>query len=111
MNLESSEPGARHTDGPHFETPPRCADFDGALSQLFFSNNVIQIDESKAICTTCGVQQSCLDGAIERAEPHGVWGGQLIRNGIPIARQPRPGRPPKTTNALRTGRAAASRQP
>jgi WhiB family redox-sensing transcriptional regulator len=111
MNLETSEPDARHTNDRHLENLPRCADSDGALSPLFFSNNDIQIDESKAICTTCGVQQSCLDGAIERAEPHGVWGGQLIRNGIPVARRPRRGRPPKTTNPPLTGRTAASRQP
>ncbi len=93
MNLATSEPNARHPDDPHLEALSRCADDHGALSHLFFSDNDVEIAESKGICRTCGVQQSCLDGAIERAEPYGVWGGQLMRDGVPIARRPRRGRP------------------
>lgn len=111
MNLETSEPDARHADDPQLEKLPRCADSDGALSHLFFSHNDIEIDRSKAICTTCGMQQACLDGAIERAEPHGVWGGQLMHNGHPVARRVQRGRPPKTTLSPNIARVAASRQP
>jgi WhiB family redox-sensing transcriptional regulator len=30
---------------------------------------------AKAICTTCGVRDDCLDYALEIREQHGVWGG------------------------------------
>ncbi|WPR52786.1 WhiB family transcriptional regulator [Streptomyces sp. S399] len=31
--------------------------------------------EAKAWCARCPVQARCLAEALERAEPHGVWGG------------------------------------
>ncbi len=93
MNLAAPLLNIGPDDGLHSTARPRCADSHGALSHLFFSNNDTEIAESKAICTTCVMQQSCLDGAIARAEPHGVWGGQLIRHGVPIAMRPRRGRP------------------
>lgn len=93
MNLPTPQPDSRAAESPHTTERPRCADSGGTLSHLFFSINDADIAESKAICTTCVVQQSCLDGAIERSEPHGVWGGQLIRDGVPIAVLPRRGRP------------------
>ena len=31
---------------------------------------------AKAICATCPVVQPCLDWAVSRREPYGVWGGQ-----------------------------------
>ena len=36
-----------------------------------------------------------LEGAIERREPWGVWGGQLFLNGKILASKRRRGRPPK----------------
>ena len=41
----------------------------------------------------CGAQ--CLDAAIERREPWGVWGGELFANGKVLAQKRRRGRPPK----------------
>ncbi len=108
MNLATPETDARQAVRPHLLHLSRCADSDGALSYLFFSNNDSDIDKSKAICKTCDMQESCLDGAIDRAEPFGVWGGQLIRNGTPVAKRPRRGRPPKTTVPLDIAPLAAS---
>lgn len=31
--------------------------------------------QAKAICRTCPVREQCLQYALGRAEPHGVWGG------------------------------------
>ena len=39
--------------------------------------------------------EDCLEGAIRRREPRGVWGGQLIRNGHILANKRRRGRPSK----------------
>ena len=76
-------------------TSARCADRDGLLIHLFFSNDDGEIARSKAICASCGMQKTCLDGAIERAEPDGIWGGQIVHNGAAVARRPRRGRPRK----------------
>ena len=34
-----------------------------------------QINEAKAICSTCIHKEKCLTGAIERNEQIGIWGG------------------------------------
>ena len=71
----------------------RCADGNGTLTPLFFSDENFDIARAKAICTRCALSASCLNGALEREEPWGVWGGELIENGrIVVDRRPR-GRP------------------
>ncbi len=73
----------------------RCADGHGTLTHLFFADDVLSIGRAKAICAKCHLTASCLDGALERAEPWGVWGGELIDTGrIVVNKRPR-GRPPK----------------
>jgi len=73
----------------------RCADGNGTLTHLFFSDDVIAIARAKAICAKCKLTASCLESALERSEPWGVWGGELIENGrIVVTKRPR-GRPPK----------------
>ena len=74
---------------------PRCADGNGTLTPLFFSDDVIDIARAKAICAKCVLSSNCLADALERQEPWGVWGGELLAGGR-IVRQKRPcGRPPK----------------
>ncbi|MFM8847545.1 MAG: WhiB family transcriptional regulator [Actinomycetota bacterium] len=71
----------------------RCADGNGTLTPLFFSDVNVDIARAKAICRRCSLADTCLAGALEREEPWGVWGGELIENGRVIAdRRPR-GRP------------------
>jgi WhiB family redox-sensing transcriptional regulator len=41
------------------------------------------------------VLAQCLEGALDRREPVGVWGGQLFMNGKMLAIKRRRGRPPK----------------
>lgn len=73
----------------------RCADGHGTLTHLFFSDDVMDIARAKAICSKCQLTSSCLEGALDRAEPWGVWGGELLENGrIVVHKRPR-GRPPK----------------
>jgi hypothetical protein len=74
---------------------PRCADGHGTLTHLFFSDTPLDIARAKAICGKCQLADDCLTGALDRAEPWGVWGGQLIENGrLVVNKRPR-GRPPK----------------
>jgi len=73
----------------------RCNDLAGTMSGLFFSEELQDIVAAKAICAKCPVIAECLEGALERREPWGVWGGQLFLNGKVLASKRRRGRPPK----------------
>lgn len=105
MHSESSgsilvEPREPDSPRPPGETPlrtpvARCADGHGTLSGLFFSDHVVDIARAKAMCGLCPLQAECLAGALEREEPWGVWGGQLLSGGRIIANKRPCGRPPK----------------
>lgn len=80
---------------PALSSYPRCSDGRGTLAFLFFSDDDVDIARAKAICSTCGLQEACLAGAIEREEPYGVWGGKLMIEGVPVEFKRRRGRPRK----------------
>jgi len=63
----------------------RCNDGAGTMSGLFFSEELQDIARAKQICAVCPVIADCLEGALERREPWGVWGGQLFLNGKVLA--------------------------
>ncbi|MGK0274118.1 MAG: WhiB family redox-sensing transcriptional regulator [Ilumatobacter sp.] len=71
----------------------RCSDGNGTLSSLFFSDDDFEIARAQAICRSCSLQTTCLQGALEREETCGVWGGMIVQNGVPTARRRRRGRP------------------
>lgn len=73
----------------------RCRDGEGSLSQVFFSEELQDIAQAKSLCAACPVMLTCLEGAVARREPWGVWGGQLFLNGKILATKRRRGRPPK----------------
>jgi WhiB family redox-sensing transcriptional regulator len=73
----------------------RCADRGAPYIRLFFSDDSTDIADAKAMCAQCAVRARCLAGAIDRREPIGVWGGELIVNGVVVGARPRRGRPPK----------------
>jgi len=73
----------------------RCADGNGTMTGLFFSDHVIDIARAKAMCGLCPLSVSCLEEALEREEPWGVWGGQLISGGRVVLNKRACGRPPK----------------
>lgn len=73
----------------------RCADGNGTLTPLFFSDHVLDIARAKAICARCGLRESCLRDALDREEPWGVWGGELLSMGRIVANKRPGGRPPK----------------
>jgi WhiB family redox-sensing transcriptional regulator len=76
-------------------TKARCSDSAGTLTDLFFSEDLIDIARAKAICSKCVLAAPCLAGALERAEPAGVWGGHLLASGQIVLQKRRRGRPPK----------------
>ena len=63
--------------------------------ELFFSEEVSMISQAKALCGSCPMQAKCLEGALSRAEPCGVWGGELFDEGQVIQSKRLPGRPAK----------------
>ena len=77
----------------------RCADGTGQLTALFFSEDLGDIARAKAFCRGCEVRSDCLAGAVERVEPWGVWGGELVVNGRISANRRRRGRPPQEPRA------------
>ena len=63
--------------------------------ELWFAELPADVESAKALCQDCPVQSLCLDGALERREPWGVWGGELFLSGVVIPRKRPRGRPRK----------------
>jgi WhiB family transcriptional regulator, redox-sensing transcriptional regulator len=80
---------------PDWQALARCNDGSGSMTELFFSEQLDDIAAAKAFCLGCPVKDSCLEQAIERREPWGVWGGELFVNGKIVAQKRKRGRPPK----------------
>jgi WhiB family redox-sensing transcriptional regulator len=74
--------------GDEFALPCHSSD-----PELFFSEDSTQVTVAKQLCGTCPMVQACLEGALSRAEPCGVWGGQLFDGGLVIAAKRGVGRP------------------
>jgi WhiB family transcriptional regulator, redox-sensing transcriptional regulator len=64
-----------------------------AAPDLFFAERPEQIRQARALCLQCPARGPCLEGALQRAEPWGVWGGQLILSGAIIPAKRGRGRP------------------
>ena len=63
--------------------------------ELFFAEHPRDVDQAKELCGQCTLRASCLAGALQRREPCGVWGGELLENGRVIAGKRPRGRPRK----------------
>jgi WhiB family transcriptional regulator, redox-sensing transcriptional regulator len=61
---------------PHWTDGALCAQVD---PELFFPDKGGSSKRAKAVCMACPVRMSCLDGAVERFERFGVWGGLTDR--------------------------------
>jgi WhiB family redox-sensing transcriptional regulator len=72
-----------------------CRDGSASLVELFFSEQLDDIARAKQFCRGCEVRAECLDAALARREPWGVWGGELLANGKVLAQKRKRGRPPK----------------
>jgi WhiB family transcriptional regulator, redox-sensing transcriptional regulator len=64
-------------------------------AELWFAETPDGVEFAKALCRTCPAIAQCLAGALDRAEPWGVWGGQLFVQGVVVARKRPRGRPRK----------------
>ncbi len=62
---------------------------------LWFAESPSDVEAAKALCVPCPLREACLAGALERSEPWGVWGGQLLVSGVVVPRKRPRGRPRK----------------
>lgn len=62
---------------------------------LWFADNPVDLERAKALCAQCPIRRECLAAALERQEPWGVWGGEILDRGTVIARKRPRGRPRK----------------
>jgi WhiB family redox-sensing transcriptional regulator len=63
--------------------------------ELFFAEAPADVEAAKALCRECPVMIACFNGALERREPWGVWGGELFLRGQVVPRKRPRGRPRK----------------
>ncbi len=61
--------------------------------EIFFAEDLETIARAKRACGACPMARACLEGALSRSEPCGVWGGQLFDNGRVISQKRGVGRP------------------
>ena len=62
---------------------------------LWFAEKPADVEAAKALCVPCPLRARCLLDALERREPWGVWGGQLLVQGVVVPRKRPRGRPRK----------------
>jgi WhiB family redox-sensing transcriptional regulator len=95
--LDAGAPGALLPTREPWTTPARwsvpCHEQD---PELWFSDTPVGVENAKALCRGCPLVTECLAGAIERSEPWGVWGGELLEHGVVVPRKRPRGRPRKT---------------
>jgi WhiB family redox-sensing transcriptional regulator len=84
------------------ELPCRSGDAD-----LWFAEVPAELERAKALCAACPIKAECLAGALQRAEPWGVWGGEIFERGTVIPRKRPRGRPSKADLARDREYAAA----
>lgn len=62
-------------------------------ADLWFAEAPGQLEIAKQLCRTCPIRRACLVGALDRREPWGVWGGEILEGGVVITRKRGRGRP------------------
>ena len=74
------------------EVPCLQSDVD---ADMWFAESPSVLEEAKSLCADCPIWAECLDGALSRGEPWGVWGGEIFERGRVIPRKRPRGRPRK----------------
>lgn len=77
-------------------TTPPCQTME---PELWFAETPEGLEYAKALCATSPLRTTCLLGALERREPWGVWGGEILHEGTVIPRKRVRGRPRKDVAA------------
>ncbi len=69
-----------------------CREHD---AELWFAESTADVELAKSLCRECPLREGCLEGAVERREPWGVWGGEVFVEGVVVPRKRGRGRPRK----------------
>ena len=75
---------------PRLSLPCHAEDPD-----LWFADTPAGLERAKILCSDCPVRRQCLAAAIARAEPWGVWGGEILDQGAIVSHKRPRGRPRK----------------
>ncbi len=75
--------------------PGRALPCVQAGPDLYFSESPRELELAKQLCRPCPLRTRCLEGAKERGEPWGVWGGEIFERGAVVPRKRPRGRPRK----------------
>lgn len=67
--------------------------------EQFFAEDPLILERAKTLCAGCPIRSACLRDALARAEPWGVWGGEILARGRVVAGKRARGRPRKATAA------------
>ena len=92
--VNSHAVGGQHTTGLSLDLP--CT----KDPELFFAESPQDVEQAKVMCQGCQARLACLAGALERGEPWGVWGGELLLRGAIVPRKRPRGRPRKDVVAV-----------
>ena len=66
---------------------------------LWFAESSDRVEAAKQLCRQCPVREVCLEGALARREPWGVWGGEVFERGRVRSGKRGRGRPRKCSVA------------
>jgi len=75
--------------------PPPLLPCHAGDPDLWFADTPADLERAKTLCTGCPIRRQCLAAALERAEPWGVWGGEIFERGAIVSRKRPRGRPRK----------------
>lgn len=93
LSMNALTPGvASLTCGPQALPTVPCHAGD---PDLWFAESPLDLERAKALCADCPIRRQCLASALERQEPWGVWGGEILDRGSVVARKRPRGRPRK----------------
>lgn len=101
--LDMAEGGAASTIAGLFSSVAAPSGLDLPCTEdpeLFFAEAPEDVEAAKALCQGCRARITCLEGALGRREPWGVWGGELLLRGTIVPRKRPRGRPRKEDAAM-----------
>ena len=100
MTTGSTDPFGTASEAAAFDqlisTMIPCREHD---SELWFAEREADVELAKSLCRECPLREGCLEGAVARQEPWGVWGGEVFVGGVVVARKRGRGRPRKDAAA------------
>ena len=98
--LSDQEAGEQDMSAPTVpRQPPPVLPCHVGDPDLWFAETPADLEHAKTLCVSCPIRRQCLSAALERAEPWGVWGGEIFERGAIVRRKRPRGRPRKAVAA------------